>query len=209
MDFGLEDIREQIPAYLTRPQQEGLVRALSQFPNRIDYYLDRYPNEMLQGDGWSNLDLMQFETGARKSVKGILLSNSCDIDDGNIRALPARLLFCPLIRLAQYEALLGQAGIDGRAIDSKLLAIREQAVTSIFYLPAGAGLDEEHIALLDDVHTVPVQHVRQGLEQRRKLFTLGMTGFYLFLFKLSVHFCRFHENVEREVERPPAARSAS
>jgi hypothetical protein len=77
-----------------------------------------------------------------------------------------------------------------------LAAIREQSITSIFYLPKGAALDAEHIALLDDLHTVPLGYF-SGKEERSKLFTLGMTGFYLFLFKLSVHFCRFHESVPR------------
>jgi hypothetical protein len=197
MELGIDDLRQQIPPYLTRPQQEGLIQALSQFPNRIEYYLERYQTELLQGDGWSSMDLIRFEDGARKAVRGIVLSNSCDIDDSNDRALPPRLLFAPLVKLAQYEDLLGRAGVSKQAIQSKMQAIREQSVTSIFFLPAGARLEEDHIALLDDVHTIPVGYFTGKGEERQKLFTLGMTGFYLFLFKLSVHLCRFHENVER------------
>ncbi|MGN7985168.1 hypothetical protein [Burkholderia sp. 22313] len=197
MELGIEDLRQQIPPYLTKPQQEGLIKALSQFPNKIDYYLDRYQTDLLQGDGWSSMDLIRFEDGTRKAVRGIVLSNSCDIDDGNERAVPPRLLFAPLVKLSRYVELLQRAGLQKEAIDGKLQAIREQAITSIFYLPAGARLEEDHIALLDDVHTLPVEYFLGKGEQRQKLFTLGMTGFYLFLFKLSVHLCRFHENVER------------
>ena len=72
--------------------------------------------------------------------------------------------------------------------------IRAQGVTSIFYLPADDLLEEEHVALLDDLHSMPLEAHGQAAE---KLFTLSMAGFYLFVFKLSVHFCRLHENVDR------------
>jgi len=81
-------------------------------------------------------------------------------------------------------------------VENKLAAIREQKVTSLFYLPPGGRLDGEYIAVLDDIHSLPYSAfaTRGG---REKLFTLSQVGFYLFLFKLSVHFCRFHENVPR------------
>ncbi|MFM0660106.1 hypothetical protein [Paraburkholderia sediminicola] len=196
MQIGLDALQDQIPAYLTKEQKEGLVRALEEFPRKIDYYIDRYQTELLQGDGWNNFDVIRFETGDRKVVHGIVLSNSCDVDQGNDRAVPPRLVFAPLIPLEGYVALLKASAISAESIEGKLLAIREQRVTSIFYLPQGGGLDAEHIVLLDNVHTVPLDHFL-GKDGRTKLFTLGMTGFYLFLFKLSVHFCRFHENVLR------------
>lgn len=92
------------------------------------------------------------------------------------------------------------AGIKHESVDAKLNAIREQSVTSMFYVPKGAALEEDCIALLDDLHTVPLVRFNKS-EDRKKLFTLGTVGFYLFLFKLSVHFCRFHENVQREHEK--------
>jgi hypothetical protein len=196
MQIRFQDFQDHIPAYLTKPQKEGLVQALNEFPRKIDYYLDRYPTELLQGDGWTGLDIVRLENGDRRSVRGIVLSNSCDVDEGNDRAVPPRLVFAPLIPLGRYVAKLEASGIAKGAIDAKLQAIREQGVTSIFYLPKGATLDADHIALLDDLHTVPLDYFTKKAE-RTKLFTLGMTGFYLFLFKLSVHFCRFHENVAR------------
>ena len=48
--------------------------------------------------------------------------------------------------------------------------------------------------LLDDLHSMPIELHGQAAE---KLFTLSMAGFYLFVLKLSVHFCRLHENVDR------------
>jgi hypothetical protein len=69
------------------------------------------------------------------------------------------------------------------------------------YLPADGLLDEDHVALLDDLYSMPVAVHRQGAE---KLFTLSMAGFYLFVFKLSVHVCRLHEDVDRTPGSGPA-----
>ncbi len=196
MQFSAEKLKDQIPFYLTKERQEGLMKALEDFPRKIDYYLDDYKDDLLQGDGWTALDVIQFETGDRKNIRGIVLSNSCDISEANERALPPRLVFAPLIRLQRFVEALKVEGLKNETIEAKLTSIRNQEVTTVFYLPQGGQLDSEYIALLDDLHTIPVKHFAEKGD-RTKLFTLGMAGFYLFLFKLSVHFCRFHENVAR------------
>jgi len=81
-------------------------------------------------------------------------------------------------------------------IDSKLTTIRRQRVTSLFFLPREGQLAAEYIAILDDLHTIPL-HVFQKEPQREKLFTLNQMGFYLFILKLSIHFCRFQDGVIR------------
>jgi len=66
----------------------------------------------------------------------------------------------------------------------------------MFYLPAGISLDEDYVALLSEISSFPLSMFLEE-EGRSRFVTLNMVGFYLFLFKLSIHFCRFHENVER------------
>lgn len=198
MNTTLDTIEAHIPYYLTREQKEGLAKALADFRETpVDYYINKYPDEVLQGDGWPELEVIRFEDGGRSQIKGIVLSNTCDIAPGNVRAIPPKLVFAPIIKLSNYAMLLTAAELNSDQIDSKLQAIREQSVTTIFYLPAGAGLDDDYIALLDDLHTIPAHAFTTG-QDRPKLFTLSMIGFYLFLFKLSVHFCRFHEEVVRD-----------
>ncbi|MGZ5601252.1 MAG: hypothetical protein ACXWFX_11735, partial [Methylobacter sp.] len=68
----------------------------------------------------------------------------------------------------------------------------------------GGYLESDHIVLLDDLHTLPVKLFCEK-NDREKQFTLSQAGFYLFLFKLSIHFCRFHENVLRDNEQQPGA----
>ena len=134
MQITTESIQDQIPYYLTREDKGNLVKALNSFP-RVDYYLNRYSQDFLQGDGWTSLEVIRFEDGERKFVKGILLSNSCDIDIANKRDLPARIIFSPIIRLSRYKELLMSNIQDGNKIENKIAAIKEQKVTALFYLP--------------------------------------------------------------------------
>jgi len=163
------------------------------------YYLsaaqDSFANERLQGDGWRGLPLFSFASGERKDVRGILLSNTCDVSPENDRTLPPKLVFAPIIRLSLIEARFAAKGISSAHVAGKVKAIRGQIATSVFYLPAGGPLQEDYVALLDDVHSVPVSAHEN--DNKEKLFTLSMAGFYLFVFKLSVHFCRLRENVDR------------
>jgi len=197
MDLSLQALEQQLPYYLTQDQKLGLAKELSEFRKRpIRYFIDQYKHEMLQGDGWSGLPLIHFSSGSRKSVRGIVLSNSCDIAPDNKRELPVNLVFAPLIKLDNYRRLLEQKGLSNCQVNDKLLAIRNQDVTSIFYLPIEASLDAEYIALLDDVHSAPSREILAS-EDANKIFTLSLAGFYLFILKLSIHFCRFHENAAR------------
>lgn len=193
MELSADTLQAQIPYYLTQVAKENLVKALNSFPN-ITYYTSLYPNDALQGDGWTSMGIVSFEKGERDFIKGIILSNSCDIDLTNKRDLPAKLIFAPIIKLTNYVKLLEKTNVPN--IKSKIQAIRGQHVTNLFYLPKEAYLDDEYIALLDDVHTIPLSTFNS--KDQKKLFTLSQVGFYLFIFKLSVHFCRFHENVKRD-----------
>jgi hypothetical protein len=196
MSISAETIQAQIPYYLTQEQKDGLVKALAEFPNPIQYYIALYPNELLQGDGWEKLEIVRFENGTRDKIKGVLLSNSCDISADNKREIPPKITFAPIIKLSNYSELLLKSGLTPQQINDRFQKIREQRITTMFYLPKGGSLEEEHVALLDDLHTVPARAFEKVAE-RKKLFTLSQVGFYLFLLKLSVHFCRFHEEVTR------------
>lgn len=196
MPISTEAIQTHIPFYLTQDQKDGLIKALGDFPRQIQYYIGLYPNEMLQGDGWEQLEVIRFEDGARDRIKGIVLSNSCDISPDNKRDTSPKITFAPIIKLTNYSQLLLSNGLSQQQIDDRFVAIREQRITSMFYLPKGGALEDEHVALLDDLHSIPA-HAFEQVAEKKKLFTLSMVGFYLFLLKLSVHFCRFHENVAR------------
>ena len=106
MQITTESIEKQIPYYLSQEAKENLAKALAGFPRRIDYYIDRYQDEILQGDGWNSVEMINFENGDRKLVRAVLLSNSCDVDPKNKRELPIKLTFAPIINLNRYLQLL-------------------------------------------------------------------------------------------------------
>ncbi len=190
-----DDIHDHIPKYLSSGKQAELIAALRDFENR-PYYMTRDSSEVLQGDGWSGLEIVRFEDGKRDAIKGIVLSNSCDINPKNRRDVPPRLIFAPLVSVDDYIGLLRRAEVASDAIEAKLDTIRRQRVTSIFFLPQGGILDRDYIALLDDVHNLPFARFEAD-KRRAKFFTLNQVGHYLFILKLSIHFCRFQENIAR------------
>ncbi|MDY7073518.1 hypothetical protein PshuTeo2_36500 [Pseudomonas hunanensis] len=194
--MDLQTIKDQIPYYLTKPAAEGLLRELENYNAKTDFYTSRHPDEFLQGDGWRGFEIYDFTSKQGRTVRGIVLSNSCDISPENKRDIPAKVSFVPIIKLDKIKKLFEQAGLEQKSIDSKVQAIREQKNTSFFFLPAQGTVSDEYVAWLSDVHSMPTSVFLEG-QERSKLFTLNLTGFYLFLLKLSIHFCRFHEEVDR------------
>ncbi|MEH4294152.1 hypothetical protein [Enterobacter ludwigii] len=196
--LDVEKFKDQIPYYLTQPQKEGLVKALEDFPDNTNYYLSNYPADLktaaLQGDVFQGLTI--YGPQGSRQIKGIILSNSCDIDTQNKRDFPMRAVFAPLVNLAAMVEKLRGAKIPEDTIVAKLDAIKKQLVTNIVYLPECDHIPES-IIFLDDVHQIPTEQLRTSLEKQDKILTLSQVGFYILLFKLSIHFCRFHEDVAR------------
>jgi hypothetical protein len=192
-----EQIRVFLPKYLSPGESRELFQALSSYPDIGDHYLPpgAGDEELLQGDGWKGFIVINFDTLERKAVSGVIISNSCDIDVRNPRPTSPRVLFCPIIPLARYEALLREAGVGQERIRSVLDSIRGQKVTYIFYLPSGPYGPEESIIVLDDLYSEPLPTFLNGA--RIRLFRLNQTAWYVLLIKLSIHFSRANEGVRR------------
>jgi hypothetical protein len=197
MDDLFEQAKLFLPKYLTPSDQEQLYSEISSFSSTKPFYLPpgAVAHELLQGDGWRGFVLLDFETLDRQIVSGLILSNSCDIDPANERALPTSVLFAPLISLEKYRAMLVGAGRTTQQIDDTVDSIRSQRVTYIFYLPPGPYGPVESMVLLHDIHQQPLQRFLNG--DRTRLFRLNQFGFWFLLVKLSIHFCRFQEGVRR------------
>src|SRR5205814_6218818 len=68
--------------------------------------LPTFPTRRSSDLGWTKVEVVSFETGARDKIKGILLSNSCDIAPQNRRDFPPRIVLAPLIPLQAFTDLL-------------------------------------------------------------------------------------------------------
>jgi len=196
-DEIFEQVSLFLPKYLTPSQKQELYSEMQKFPGATQFYLHRpdLRDQLLQGDGWQGFIAINFHTGQRKAVSGVILSNSCDVSTDNPRTLPVNILFAPLVSLSQYEQLLLANGKTPDQVGSQFNEIRNQKVTSMFYLPRLSGVIEESIILLDNIHVHPL---RDFLEvSHEPLFQLNQFAFYFFLIKLSIHFCRFQEDIQR------------
>jgi hypothetical protein len=203
MSFDPESLQQQIPFYLTSEDQQVLVNELKTIASggTANYFLsaynDAFKDDMLQGDGWRGFQLFLFETGERRSVRGLVLSNSCDVDPANPRDVPARVIFAPLVKLSAFKGLLDASGIGAEKVEAKIASIKAQKTTNILFLPAGGPLEEDYVVRFDEAQSMPVvAHTKNP--DREKLFTLSNTGFYMLVLKLSVHFCRLQEKVNRK-----------
>jgi len=192
-----EKINTFLPKYLSPSQSRELFDALSKYPDIGNHYLPptSLSEDLLQGDGWAGLEFVEFDTGQRRCVEGLILSNSCDIDVSNFRASERRILFAPLIPLGSYELALREGGLDGERLQNVLLDIRRQHITYIYYLPAGTHGPDESIILLDDIHSEPLNFFLAG--RRSRVFRLNQVAWYVLLIKISIHFSRVNEAVQR------------
>ena len=84
-----------------------------------------------------------------------------------------------------------------KQIDAHIISIKEQKLTQIFYLPKIKGQIEDSIIFLDRVNSCPIELLKTKELKNERLFTLSDYGAYLFVFKLSIHFTRIKDNVDR------------
>ncbi len=191
-----DQVRLYLPQYLSPERQQELWNELRAFPNNRSIYSTRNNDpECLQGDGWRGFVAIDFHSLDRKTVSGLILSNSCDLSLANTRATTPNITFVPLMKLQRYLAVLENSGQSEQQRADVAASIRRQAVTSLMHLPAIPGQMEESLALFGDVRSQPLNHFIAS--ERSLIFRLSDFGFYLFLFKLSIHFTRMLEGVER------------
>lgn len=184
-----------LPSYLFPEARRQLLDDINAFPHNRGYYTNIGQPAYLQGDGWTNFIVLNFDTGERRPVSGIVLSNSCDIVPDNRTVAGQRVVFAPIINLHKYINLLRASGRDDQQIDSTVGRLVKQHVNNAFYLPA-FGQMPEGLVLLDDLHSEPLEYFWTAANKQR-LIRLSDFGFWLFVLKLSIHFTRLQEEIQR------------
>ena len=199
IDF--DEIKKYLPKYLSQEATEKLFQDLKDFPENIHkrLYGDVLENEsdIFQGDGIEELPVVNLPDETVKNGKVIILSNTCDINSDNTRILFPRIVYCPILKMSKFIEVLKKREISGERIKQLVDTIKKQEISSMFYLPQGSNLDEDYIAVLESINNCDVKVIQKDEIAKRRLFSLSNYGFYLFLFKLSVHFTRIREAVER------------
>jgi hypothetical protein len=200
----LEDIRLYLPKYLSPKSTDNLFEELKQFPENIDKRLyskvHEYKDKILQGDGLINLPVINLPESTIKDVPVMVISNSCDNDPENSRFFDSRVCYCPVFKLNKYKNILLESGEKSDKVDSHISSIRKQRIAQIFYLPSGAGLEEESFVFFSKVVSCDSDIIFQEKKNKNKIFSLSNYGIYLFVFKLSIYFTRLNEGIDRNKE---------
>jgi hypothetical protein len=205
---------DSLPKYLTPELQDNLFKIVQQeFPFSSDQskvYAELPDKSYLyQGDGLKDVPFSIFHNGAFNITysKGIIGSNTCDIDPENERLEQPHIQFFTIYALEEYLSLLKEKEISDFKIQSFLSNLKSNIISNLFYLPEKRVEDEvifeESFVRFDTSVTLPLS-VFQGdiynidySPEGDRLFSFSNYGFYLFLVKLSVHYCRFREGVFR------------
>lgn len=196
--MDLDELRLYLPKYLSPETENKLFADLEMFPNNIDerMYSSIDEDTVFQGDAIQDLMVVSLPNLATTNASCLVLSNSCDIAPSNRRLYPSSVMYSPLIRLSRYTEMLADAGIQPARIDNHVTTIRKQAVSQVFYLPAFSGF-EESIVFFDRIVSNQIDQVPRPIPHYR-LFTLSQYGHYMLLYKMSIHFTRIAESIDRK-----------
>lgn len=196
---SFEDIKKYLPQYLSDSDAKQLFSALKDFPNNIDerfysnYSLD--DNILYQGDCLKDIPAFYLPDTRSKLSQSMAISNTCDMDLNNKRLWNTHILFSQIILLEKLEKALYQKFSEDR-ISNYISSLKKQQITNAFYLPKSKNLDEA-VAFFDYTNSFDINFVdRESLKEKR-LVSLSNYGFYILLLKLSIHFTRIQEKVQR------------
>jgi hypothetical protein len=198
--IDLEQVREFLPQYLSSESYEALLANLRAYPEQRGMYTQMLKGHAIvfQGDGFQDLLFVHLPDPEARLRRGMILSNTCDIYRNNARPFEARMVYAPMFTIAGYEQILrANSKKNAEAIAAHLASIRAQEITQIFFLPRGGALEEDSFVFLDRVQNAPLTALDESSIIARRFFTLSDFGIWLFSLKLSIHFCRFRENVDR------------
>lgn len=194
-------IKDYLPKFLSPERQAELYKELDRFPENIDQRIYSrclsVDGELYQGDGIAELPVVNLPAMELKPASCLVISNSCDIAPQNKRNMTPRLCYCPIIKMANLKALVEKT-LPLPSANDFIGNVRKQHVNAMIYLPKGCGLEEESVALLDNCLNLAFPEETYKASVKKKLFTLSNYGFYLFLFKLSVHFTRITDGKDRD-----------
>lgn len=196
-----EDIKKYLPQYLSDAEMGRLKKELEQFPTdgtKDTVYTSALAGAdyLLQGDCIGGMDYLAFPDMKKGQVNAILLSNTCDMSIENKRMNPCRIIYAPILNFDKYAEKLRKDFSEER-VSNHLKDIKAQQISQILYLPKGGKLPYEGIVFFDRAISVPLSEERVKDMCGRKMFTLSNFGFYLFLFKISIHFTRIQERIDR------------
>lgn len=199
--ISLEEIRKYLPTFLSQGSETAFLDEIKHFIRNFEsrsFYTQALWDQpfIFQGDGLEGLLIINLPDTTAKSGKGMILSNSCDINPSNEHLFDASLSYAPIFSLPAYLDALRKRFPDERVAQHER-DLRRQSMTQIFFLPRGGNLPNDAIVFLDRIISVTNDKVDRTHLAKRRLFTLSDFGAWLLTLKLSIHFCRIRDKVDR------------
>jgi len=200
--IDLEEIKLYLPKYLSAESEQNLFKNLKDFPDNIDSRM--YSSMLLddqiiyQGDGLEGLLIINLPDSRIGQAKAMVLSNTCDIDINNVRFFSSSICYAPIFNLQKYvNKLLARKAAPAERISQFIQSLKKQRISQIFYLPGGGKLNSDSFIFFDKINSCDNSTIDRQQLAKTRLFSLSNFGLYLFLFKLSIHFSRIREGIDR------------
>jgi hypothetical protein len=209
--FDKDQLERLLPDYLSKAEKGRLLKALVQFKEQDSwnntaykhFYLNHKPDYFLQGDLlkgirqpiW-NADTDDFQ---KIYANALVLSNTCDLDSANERVIPKDVVLAPLTPFSDFVEELSLLVTNKIKLATIIQAVKSQTYSNVFYLPSHPLSNQDFVCFFDNAFWFPTEELTAylpNLEQIR-LQSLDYFGYYLFLVKLSYHFCRLPEEKQR------------
>lgn len=199
--ISFENIEIYLPKYLAPESKKELFEGLKQFPADIDSkmytsYL-REDDIVFQGDGLEGLLFVNLPDKTVGEARGIVLSNTCDIDTSNKQFITANVVYAPILNLDKLSMQLCTK-FEQTRVNDFIESVKKQYITQIFFLPKGCGLKHDSAVMLDKLNSCENSFIDRQKLKGMRLFTLSNLGLYVFIVKLSLHFMRIQEGVDRK-----------
>ena len=190
-----------LPKCLSEKSASDLLQDLVKFPEGFDSRVFSFTGEadcgvLYQGDGLSNFDFVFLPDTIKIQGKGIILSNTCDLDLDNNKATQRVIVYAPIFNLKKWQERLSNE--KGPIFAEQFVRkIRRQEIAQLFYLPHSTKTKEEAFVDLAQINHCARETVTENQIKEDRLFSLNNTGFYVLLFKISVFYCRLQEGIDR------------
>lgn len=212
--FSEYRFEELLPPYLSFPEKDRLKKGLEQFirnslkektPDYSGFFLDKCPAFLMQSDLINSIGMVDWDYDKKDFYSGftpaVLVSSTCDISSDNFRTINKKeALFAPLIDLEEYCIDLKEAGFSQEHINSFINSLHNQEFSNLFYIPKNQKNKKDYIVFFDKISWFPSDELLKTIDEIDSLrfISLSNFGFYLFVLKLSYHFCRIPEESYRQ-----------
>ena len=214
--FSQYKFDELLPPYLTSPEKQRITVGLQQFldttsnPKVIDYsgfFLSNTPQHLMQSDVLHSVKVVDWDEESFDPIVGythaIFISNTCDVNQENTRSINKKeALIAPIIDLEEYLKDLRNEGFTEAQVASFYNALKRQEFSNLFFIPKNDKNNKEFIVFFDKISWLPTKLLfeEEKIIDKVRFISFSNFGFYLFILKLSYHFCRVPEEVERKEE---------